>query len=86
MRLFADDTRILKHICNESHVTKLQDDLNVIEWAKCNNIVLHKEKFERIIHKYAQRSTLHELTFIAELLTYKIFNGDSLKPVSHLKD
>ena len=87
IRFFADDTRILKHIFNEGHVIELQEDLNhVIEWAKCNNMLLHEDKFELIIHKHAQRSTLYELPFIAEFLTYKISNGDYLQPVSHLKD
>ena len=87
IRFFADDTRILKHIFNENHVAELQEDLDhVIEWATHNNMSLHEDKFELIVHKHAHKSTLYELPFIAELLTYKISNGDSITPVNQLKD
>ena len=53
IRLFADDTRILKHIYTEQDVTVLQRDLDhVIAWAKRNNMVIgYTRGFELLLHQ-----------------------------------
>ena len=85
--IFADDTRISKQIASESDVTLLQQDLDrVVAWSKLNNMKLHEDKFELIIHKYRQNNPLYELPFISELMTYTVSNGETLVPVHKLRD
>jgi hypothetical protein len=87
IRFFADDTRILKHIFCEEDVIALQQDLDaVIKWAKCNNMALHEDKFELLVHKYCPHNVIYELPFSCQLLTYQISNGDLLSPASYTKD
>ena len=87
VRFFADDTRISKQISSENDVELLQNDLNsVITWSRDNNMVLHEDKFNLIIHKHQPKSTIYELPFVSETMTYHISNGSSLSPVSSLKD
>ena len=50
IRFCADNTRILKHISCQKHVSELQEVLNsVIQWAYQNNMALHEDKFELIV-------------------------------------
>lgn len=87
IRFFADDTRILKHIYGENDVIALQQDLDaVMKWAKCNNMALHEDKFELLIHKYCPHNTIYELPFSCEVMTYQVSNGNLLFPVSYTKD
>ena len=87
VRLFADDTRVSKQISCEHDVKLLQDDLyNIIDWSKSNNMMLHEDKFELIIHKHRLNSTIYELPFVSESMTYKVTTGKSLTPVDELKD
>jgi hypothetical protein len=87
IRFFADDPRILKHIFCEEDVIALQQDLDaVIKWAKCNNMALHEDKFELLVHKYCPHNVIYELPFSCQLLTYQISNGDLLSPASYTKD
>lgn len=88
VRFFADDTRLSKQISCESDVSKLQEDLeNVICWSKHNNMSLHEDKFELMIHRAKKYVSLHELPFICdELMTYSLSSGDTLYPVQHLRD
>ena len=87
IRFFADDTRILKHIFCDTHVKELQQDLNsVIEWAKHNNMALHEDKFELMVHKHCPNFGLYELPFISEEMTYSTSSGDALYPACRLKD
>ena len=87
VRFFADDTRISKQISSEADVALLQDDLNsVLEWSKSNNMLLHEDKFELVIHKHKPSSTVYELPFVSEQMMYKISNGDMITPVEVLKD
>ena len=87
IRFFADDTRILKHIFGENDVHELQKDLDaVIKWAKCNNMALHEDKFDLLVHKHCPHSLLYELPFSCELMTYQTSAGDLLYPCSRVKD
>ena len=87
IRFFADDTRILKHIFGESDVNDLQEDLDsVILWAKQNNMALHEDKFELMVHKHCPGSALYQLPFIADQMSYTVSTGDVLYPVNELKD
>ena len=52
IRLFADDTRILKGIDSSENVQELQEDFfAVINWAHVNNMHLHEEKFLYVAHR-----------------------------------
>ena len=87
IRFFADGTRILKHIACEMDAMVLQQDLNhVITWAKHNNMALHEDKFELLVHKHNPNNSLYELPFICEAQTYEVSNGDLLHPVDRVKD
>ena len=77
IRFFADDTRILKHISCQKHVSELQEDLNsVIQWANQNNMALHEDKFELMVHRHCPQSLLYELPFTADEMSYKVSTGD----------
>ena len=87
IRFFADDTRILKHISCQKHVSELQEDLNsVIQWANQNNMALHEDKFELMVHRHCPQSLLYELPFTADEMSYKVSTGDVLYPESQVKD
>ena len=86
VRFFADDTRIQKHISCESDHEMLQDDLSsVIKWSSENNMVLHEDKFELLIHMHAPKSTLYELPFISEVLQYITSDGKIIQSASFVK-
>ena len=84
-----DDTRILKHIANEGHVIELQKDLDAViicATESSNNMVLHEDKFEALVHKHNSTWTeFDELPFKISSMIYSTFNGD-LIPVEHLRD
>ena len=47
LRIFADDSKIVKHITNQSDHDVLQDELNnAIKWASSNNMELNHTKFQ----------------------------------------
>ena len=70
---FADDTRISKKIGSQEDCIKLQEDLNrVMKWSTENNMQLHRDKFELLVHRYKPNDTLHVLPFIAECTSCKI--------------
>ena len=76
MRLFADDTRILKEITCSDDVANLQEDLSSVSiWALHNNMVLHEHKFDLIVHKANPRSELCELPRMIESYTYNTLSG-----------
>ena len=87
IRFFADDTRILKHIHSSLDVDLLQQDLNsVIKWAGENNMTLHDDKFEYIVHHHSPNSLiLIQLPFISELFVHTVSSGRQLRPVSELR-
>ena len=87
IRFFADDTIILKHIHSSLDVDLLQQDLNyVIKWAGENNMTLHEDKFEYIVHRRSPNSLILQLPSVSELIVLTVFSGRQLRPVSELKD
>ena len=87
VRFFADDTRISKRTTCEQDTVKLQEDLDaVIKWSYENNMKLHKQKFDLIIHRANPKFLLHELPFTNSYDTYKVSNGEELLPVDTLRD
>ena len=73
IRFFADDTRILWHIFNMVDTEILQQDLNsVVRRAKCNNMALHEDKFELLVHKHFSQNALDHLPFAILGQTYAI--------------
>lgn len=91
IRFFADDTSISKHIKCDSDVKKLQQDLDsVITWAKENNMSLHEDKFDLIVHQHHPNEPLSGLPYISEFPfgseTYSTSTGIQLEPVDCLKD
>ena len=89
IRFFADDTRILKHIVNDVHGIEPQKDLDAViicATESSNNMVLHEDKFEALVHKHNSTWTeFDELPFKISSMIYSTFNGD-LIPVEHLRD
>ena len=68
IRCFADDTRLLKAICNEADVTTLQSDLDsVIKWSVTNNMTLHEDNIEFICHRNTKSNMLCELPTVCQL-------------------
>ena len=52
LRLFADDSRLMKAIDSSNDQSLLQEDLDsVIEWSLRNNMTLHPDKFELVCHE-----------------------------------
>ena len=70
---------------SQSH--ELQQDLNtVVKWLKLNNMELHPEKFELIIHSANPKQLLHELPFSQQLWSYQVEHNIELFPVDVLRD
>jgi hypothetical protein len=84
---FADDTRVSKQIASQHDVSLLQEDLNnIISWSRSNNMKLHEDKFDLLVHRSKRHDTLQELPFMAECMTYHVSNGNELHPVQNLRD
>ena len=59
---FADDTRILGEISNESNCVDMQNDLiKLYNWANENNMKFNKKKFELMSYS-AKSINLHKPT------------------------
>ena len=87
VRFFADDTRISKHIaCVEDHFA-LQDDLtSILRWAKRNNMQLHEQKFELLVHRACPVNSLESLPFTSDLYTYQVSKEVLLSSTKELRD
>ena len=87
IRFFADDTRILRHIYSLADAEILQHDLNcVVKWAKCNNMALHEDKFELLVHKHCPQNTLLDHPFAILTQVYQVSDGNMLYPSKMVKD
>ena len=76
IRFCTNDTRLLKHIHSSLDVDLLQKYLNsVIKWAGENNMTLHEDKFEYIVHRHSPNSLILQLPFISELFVYTVSSG-----------
>ena len=87
VRFFADDTRISKHIaCVEDHFA-LQDDLtSILRWAKRNNMQLHEQKFELLVHRAYPVNSLENLPYTSNLYTYQVSEEVMLSSTKELRD
>ena len=86
-RFFADDTRISKLIVSENDVEQLQEDLNnVITWSQNNNMKLHEDKFELMVHLHDPKNLMYELPFVNEYMSYEVSNGNTLQPTPIIRD
>ena len=84
---FADDTRLSKSIACCSDVLILQQDLlNVIKWAKSNNMALHEDKFELLSYRTPRSKLLQELPMTAEWEKYTTSSGQDILPSNKVKD
>ena len=87
IRLFADDTRILKHIASTDDTRVLQSDLSsVIKWAERNNMSLHEDKFELLAHRHNPQNVLLEHAFAVQFQTYEVNRWKSIYPINKVKD
>ena len=74
---FADDTKLVSKIRNQTDVDNTQNDLNAIyAWENNNNMKFNTEKFQQI--SYSLKNS--------EARTYKNSNNDVIKPTSTVKD
>jgi hypothetical protein len=59
LRIFADDSKIVKNIIDKDDHHKLQEDLDIsMKWAEKNNMELNKKKFQ--LMQYGKNETLKE--------------------------
>ena len=80
-------SRISKKTGSQEDSTKLQEDLKrVMKESTENNMQLHRDKFELLVHRYKPNDTLHVLPFIAECTSYKISDDITLYPSDNLRD
>ena len=87
VRFFADDTRISHQIRESSHHDQLQVDLNnILKWSSENNMRLHEQKFELLVHEANPRNTLHQLPFSSEQWSYVVSDEVQLAPTDCLRD
>ena len=84
---FAEDTCVSKQIDSQNDVSLLQEDLgNIMNWSRSNNMKLHEDKFDLIVHRSKRHDTLQELPFMTECMTCNVSNGNELHPVQNLRD
>jgi hypothetical protein len=68
LRIFADDSKLVKEVENENDHQKLQEDLNTaIEWASNNNMELNQAKFQLL--QYGKEDLKTPYTANTELIT-----------------
>ena len=76
----------MKSIGGETDIEILQQDLDsVTEWSLRNNMKLHTDKFEFLLHGVSRDPLIHILPFTADILSNRTSAG-LLKPMSSVKD
>ena len=81
------DTRILRHIFNMVDTEILQRDLDSgVRWAKSNNMAIHVDKFELLVHKHSSQNALDHLPFAILVQSYQVSDGNLLYPAKTVKD
>lgn len=77
LRIFADDSKIVKEIESQNDHDKLQEDLKIaIKWSENNNMELNQKKFQ--LMQYGKNKDLKE--------SYKTSDENSLHKESDIKD
>ena len=86
---FADDTRFLKSIIDNSECSKMQDDLiGVYRWATENNMRFNSKKFELLSYSASKRD-LNEFSEFDKLYNYPQYfdpDGNLISSVGTVKD
>ena len=76
-----------KHIYSLADKDILQEDLNsVVQWAKCNNMALHEDKFELLVHRHSPNDCLADHPFAIQTQTYEVSSGNMPYPTQTVKD
>ena len=84
---FADDTRISKQIGSLGDCKLLQEDLDsVVRWSRSNNMQLHEQKSELVVHKHKPGDLLQELPFSPLTMSYTSSAGEALYPSESIRD
>lgn len=84
---FADDTRIQKGINIVEDKNLLQTDLNeCISWSEANNMQMHADKFELLMHSTGSSKFLQELPFSSEFNEYSTSDGTCIYPSNIVRD
>ena len=84
---FADDTRISCQISSSADVQILQNDLySVIEWSAKNNMRLHSQKFDLMIHRANLDKLASELPFHSDYCSYRLPCSSTLYETCELRD
>ena len=84
---FADDTRISRQVASSLDMQILQEDLySVMSWSKRNNMKLHSQKFELMIHRANPVGMASELPFHIHHHAYQLPCGSTLYETSNLRD
>ena len=87
VRFFADDTRVSKQISSVADQVALQEDLSsILEWSKRNNMLLHEQKFELIVHRTDPVTSLDIMPFSSEFYCYQVSEEVKLSPMNQLRD
>ena len=90
MRFFADDTKISETITSRDDQEILQEDLqSTLEWSKRNNMQLHEQKFELMVHRADPMESLwraENVPFTAQLYTCTVSSEISLCETGELRD
>jgi len=83
----ADDTKISKCIVPVADHNVLQEDLeSIISWSKRNNMDLHEQKLELMIHEVHKVDfDAHGMRFGNQLYTYEVSDDVTLSSVDELK-
>ena len=77
LRIFADDSKLVKELKSQSDHNQLQEDLNIsIHWSKVNNMELNQKKFQ--LMQFGKDETLKE--------PYMISNDVMLHRETDIKD
>lgn len=84
---FADDTRLKRAINTEQDTSFLQSDLdNSITWSEANNMKLHQNKFELVIHSTGNTKLLEELPYSHEFREYHTKDSSTITPSDSVTD
>ena len=87
VRFFADDTRISHQIRYSHQQQDLQNDLdNIMKWSVENNMKLHEQKFELLIHEANPRGMLRQLPFGSQFWSYTVSDRIQIEPTDCLRD
>ncbi|KAL5254786.1 hypothetical protein ACHWQZ_G014282 [Mnemiopsis leidyi] len=65
----------------------LQEDLDsVVRWSRSNNMQLHEQKSELVVHKHKPGDLLQELPFSPLTMSYTSSAGEALYPSESIRD